>query len=163
MILDYTTYDDVRAVLGVEEDELENETLGLQIYASGLESDLYDLNPSFTVLYTDIKVKDEATRTDIEKRVLSLSTAFATFSVAKQLSYSLSMFAPRSIADGKSTLTRFSGEPYQDVIDYVNSQYMLARSRLQAALDELLTQTRASAAASIFFAVSPNYDPVTGE
>ena len=163
MITDYTTHEDVRAVLGVEADELENETLELHVYASGLESDLYEINPQLSVIYKDIGLKDKDQRTALELRVESLTKAFATYSLAKQVSASLPMFAPRSLADGKSTLTRFSGEPYADVIDSINAQYKLARSRLQAALDELLVFSRSRAASSIFFAVTPNYDPVTGE
>lgn len=163
MITDYTTHEDVRAVLGVEADELENETLELHVYASGLESDLYEINPQLQTIFKDIGLKPVDTKTDKELRVESLTKAFATYSLAKQVSTSLPMFAPRSLADGKASLTRFSGEPYADVIDNINAQYKITRSRLQAALDDLLTFTRTRSAAAIFFAVKPDYDPVTGE
>lgn len=162
MLLDYTTHEDVRALLGVEDDELENETLELHVFISGLESDLYDIDKELVETYKTISQKQEVDRTAVEGRVFSLTRAFATYSMARQLANSLPMFAPRAIADGKSTLTRFSGEPFKEVIKGIEDNYKLARSRLIAALEDLQSSTSTETVRPLLYVSTPSYDPVTG-
>lgn len=52
LITDYTTYDDVRAVLGVSTDELEDTTLALETYASALLLDLEDVDVALPAAYS---------------------------------------------------------------------------------------------------------------
>ncbi|OFV49702.1 MULTISPECIES: hypothetical protein [Oligella] len=163
MLTDYTTHEDIRAVLGVEEDEINNSTIELDVFITGLESDLHELNPTLDSTFKVIKSKQPEDVTPLERRVVNLTKAFATYSVAKQLANALPMFAPRIISDGKSSLTRFSGEPFKEVIEGIDSQYKLARSRLLAVLDELQSESKIISTRSILFVSSPSYDPVTGE
>lgn len=163
MITDYTTFDDIRATLGVEALELTDETLGLKVFESGLEAEIYDVSSSLDTTYHEVLLIEEPLRTPVQKRLVSMAGSFATYAVAKQVAASMSMFAPRSIADGKSTLTRFSGEPYKDVLKNLQEQYDVARNRLVKALDELMASTSTVAYRTIFNAVGSGYDPVTGE
>lgn len=158
----YTTYADVRAALGVDSEELEDSTLALELYASGLEEDLYDVSASLVQTYQGIKEKDEAVRTGQESRAYNLTRLFATYSVAKQLGAALPMFSPRTISDGKASVTRFSGEPYKDVLEGVEEKYDLYRGRLVRALEELTASVSPVIERTQIRVVTPAYDPVTG-
>lgn len=162
MLLDYTTHDDVRALLGVERDELEDETIELHVFTSGMESDLYDVSPQLVDTFQDLLGKPEGEETAAERRVVSLTKSFATYSLARQLANSLSMFAPRTITDGKSSLTRFSGEPFREVLEGIESSYKLTRTRLINALEDLQADSEETVARPIFYTSVPSYDPVTG-
>lgn len=162
-LLDYTTYEDVRAALGVNDDELEDETLALSVYSSGLKEDLYDVSTSLTSTYRQIEAKAEGDRTENEARVYELTQLFATYSVAKQVGTALPMFSPRSLSDGKASMSRFSGEPYKEVLKGLSEQYDLFRGRLARALDDLSSSVGVVTQRTMLSVSSPAYDPVTGE
>lgn len=110
-LTDYTTYDEVRAVLGVAEDELENETLALPIYATVLEEDLGDLAPTLLTNYTVIKALDPAQISPDQARFLRLVAVWAAYDVAMQCLGSISMFAPKTIESDKDKEERIQ-DPY---------------------------------------------------
>lgn len=161
-ILDYTTYEDVRAALGVSDEELEDETLALTVYSSGLAEDLFDVATSLVQTYETIRDKDEADRTEKESRVYSLTRLFATYSVARQVGTALPMFSPKSMSDGKASMSRFSGEPYKDVLKGISEQYELFRGRLNRALEDLSASAGEVPLRRLFAPATPIYDPVTG-
>ncbi len=54
-LTDYTSYDEIRAVLGVSDEELEDGTLALPLYLTMLLMEFDDIEPTLDVQYTDIK------------------------------------------------------------------------------------------------------------
>lgn len=161
-LLDYTSYSEIRAALGVSDEELGDDTLALEVYASGLAEDLYEVAPSLISTYAAIVKKAEGDRTDKESRVYSVTRLFATYAVAKQASTALPMFSPRSMSDGKASMSRFSGEPYKDVLKGISEQYDLFRGRLTRALDDLSSSVGEVTIRTMLVASVPDYDPVTG-
>lgn len=161
-LMDYTDYSDIRAALGVSDDELDDNTLALSMYSMGLDEDLYDVSTSLTTLYEQIVEKPENDRSVQEGRVYKLVRLFSTYSVAKQLGSALPMFSPKSLSDGKASMSRFSGEPYKDVLKGLSEQYDLFRGRLIKALDDLSSSVGLVADRTVLLRVSPAYDPVTG-
>ncbi len=165
-ITDYTSFDEVRAALGVSDEEVSDTTLGLPMYGNHLEGEMQALadDLSLTEDITDtvsiIGAIAPASRTKQQKRVLSNVALFATYAVARHLGTSLAMMAPKAITDGKAGFTRFSDGPYKSVLMQVEKQYESARNALAGALSTL-NSTVASDIPLVFFGVSsPDKDPV---
>jgi len=116
-ITDYTTYADIRAVLGVDETELEDTTIGLQTYENTLT---LALSATSGVLAPSTQSRNLAEQytyidgltspTDDETKMKLTIEMFACYTVAAGLASSLSMFAPKTQSEGKALLTRFSGQ-----------------------------------------------------
>ena len=159
MLTDYTAYADIRAALGVSDEDIADDTLALPLYEDSLTQDLEDLALTLPATYAATKALSAPTA--IEMRFLKACSLFATFSVAKQLTSALPLFAAKDVTDGKAAVGRFDN-PYKDVIKSVNEQYDKQRTRLIAALGAIGT-TGATATTQVYMSVvSPAYDPVTG-
>ncbi len=161
LITDYTTYDDIRATLGVSAEELEDVTIALQLYLDMLTVELEDIDATLPATYAtkDLLVSPTAP----EVRFLAASRLFATYAVAKHLTGSLPLFSPKDVSDGKALTGRYSMDPYKPVISAVNQQYDRFQKRLQEAWATMNATTATVAAAKSYFSiVVPSTDPVTG-
>ena len=164
-ILDYTTYDDVRAVLGVSIDELPNSVVSLKVYENALllalteKSGVVDpdtVDRDLAEHYTYLKALPSPTSDDL--RNIALIEEYATYLVAATLCGALSMFAPKTQADGKATLTRFSSEDtYKRVCAAINSKL----GGIVGTINDLLGISVTSADSLV--AVTPDINQVTGE
>ena len=159
MLTDYTTYDDIRAALGVSADDIEDSTLALTLYEDILVEDLEDVSASLPATYQVTKAL--GTKSDDQTRFLRACRTFAAYAVAKHLTASLPLFAAKQVGDGKASVQRFDN-PYADTIKQVNSQYGKARSRVQTALSALSMSSGSTVTRQYFAVVSPSTDPVTG-
>jgi hypothetical protein len=159
MLTDYTTYNDVRAALGVSEEDIPDEVLSLNLYGDTLTQEFEEI--SLTLESTYISTIALPTPTDIEVRFISACSLFAAYSVAKQLTAAMPLFAAKQVTDGKAQVSRFDN-PYKDVIAQVTAQYEKARSRLVAAYGLIVSVTTVVAPKVYFGVVSPSVDPVTG-
>ena len=162
-LTDYTTFNDIRAVLGVTTDDLEDSTLSLDVYVFDLEAELDDLEPSPHAAYKELREQDPDTMSDNERRFFQAVRLFSTYSVGKQLLTSLPMFAPKEHSDGKSSMTRFALDPYKETIKRVEGGYDKMRERLINAFAGLTASAATSATPRVFFLGSGlASDPVTG-
>lgn len=161
-LLDYTTYADIRAVLGVSEDDLEDGPLSLEVYANGLEMELEDIDTSLPSAFITVKAIPENTRNDEQRRFLQAAQLFATYAVAKQLGSGLPMFGAKDIGDGKATTTRFSDSPYKQTMIKVAEGYDRFRNRLEDAFAKLNASSTTVSVPVFFRAVGAAIDPVTG-
>ena len=159
MLTDYTGYNDIRAALGVSDEDLEDATLALSLYSDQLTQELEDI--AITLPDTYATVKALPTPTTVQQRFLKACQLFATYAVAKQLTAALPLFAAKQVTDGKAAVQRFD-TPYRDTIKNVLEQYDKQRTRLIASLDSIGSSTKAAVTPVYFAAVSPAYDPVTG-
>lgn len=162
-ITEYTTFADVRSILGVEDDELRDETLELRTYSHALSEALHEVSPNLVELYRELQEKEPEERSSIEGRVVALTQLFASYAVALEASAALPMFSPRSIGDGKGSITRFSNDPYKDTIERIEQRFHLYRDRLRETLEELAEESQERVLPTFFRSASPAYDPVTGE
>jgi hypothetical protein len=158
-ILDYTSYDEVRAALGVSDDELEDVTLALPIYEDRLLADLEDIGADLNALY--LATKDVAEPAADQVRFLRSARLFANYALAKALTGTLPMFGPKSIEDGKARMERFA-DPYKETVRSINSEYEKWRARLQQAYSTLGQPSSGSTRRPYFAVVSPASDPITG-
>lgn len=159
LLTDYTAYEDIRATLGVSDEDLEDATLALPIYLNLLQADLEDINLSLPETYATTKAS--LTPTPQEARFLQAASVFATFSVAKQLCSSLPLFAAKQVTDSKASVSRFDN-PYRDVVASVDREYVRARNRLAQALAAIGTVTGAVISRPYLSVVAPASDPITG-
>jgi hypothetical protein len=87
-LLDYTTYADVRAILGVSSTELPDQTLSLNLYSDQAELMLSDIYETLPDLFATIKANPTPTTTEakLEKLVSLLSSLWT---MVEQVSYGL--------------------------------------------------------------------------
>ena len=160
-LLTYTTYDDIRAALGVSSDEIEDATLSLSLYELNLTSEFEDISLTLESDYATVAAL--SSRTAVQDRFLQATRLFATYAVAFQATTSLPLFSPKDISDGKATVSRYADSPYKEVIKKVEQLYGRYRTKLEAALAANNAESAPSIAARTYMAVSiPDSDPVTG-
>jgi len=162
MLTDYTTYDEIRAVLGVSTDELEDEVLALPLYASHLQGELEDVALALPSAYIAVITIPEASRTDVQQRFALATALFSAYAVAKQLSASLPLFSPKDITEGKASVARFGNDPYKVVIAAVQKDYDRLRMRLNAAYAAQQSLALNVTARSYLSVAVPGNNPVTG-
>ena len=158
-ITTYTSYEEIRATLGVDSTDLEDATLALAIYAKELEVDLLALDADLTTQYATVKALPSPTVA--QAKFLTATELFAVYSVAKRLTTSLPLFASKQMTDGKASDTRFENT-WKPVIDAINSNYERTKANLVAAYQGIVVTTGATTSRVYARIVTPIYDPVTG-
>jgi hypothetical protein len=104
MLADYTTFDEIRAALGVSDEEITDETLGLEIHEIRFEEDLRSL--STLALSTWLALPGIDSRSTAEVRFGKLLKLYATYSVAYALTDSAELFGFLKVADGRASTER---------------------------------------------------------
>lgn len=162
-LVDFTDYDDIRAALGVSEEELEDHTISLPLYEINLKAEIRRADATALAAFSDLP-PDPDNYTDDQRTFAESMRFFATYAVAKHLTSTLPLFSPKEISDGKSHLTRYAQNPYKDTIDAVLGLYEQSKQDMLASL-VAITAVSAPVATirTIIKAARPNFDPVTGE
>ena len=93
MLTDYTTYNDIRAVLGVSEDDLTDATLALQTYDDYLTQELEDIDIDLPDTYATTLALSAPT--SAETRFVKACSLFVIFFVAKTLIVVFFLFAAK--------------------------------------------------------------------
>jgi len=156
----YTTFDDIRAVLGVSSDEIEDATFSLDVYTLNLTSELEDISANLVTDYTT--VAEAASRSAVEERFYQATRLFAVYAVAYQATGSLPLFSPKDISDGKATVSRYADSPYKVVIEKVRTMYEKFRGKLEKAYAEYGSNSSPTLVIRPFFSVASGAkDPVT--
>lgn len=159
-LTDLTSYDDVRAALGVTIDELSDSTIALPLYENSLAGDLDSISEDLADRF--MAAKAASPQTKAEQKLVRCTQVFATYSVARELLSGLPMFAFKEVSDGKAADTRFAQDPYKATSAAVETKYESARAALEAAWASL-NSTTAATTLRVFMAVAPrSTDPVTG-
>ena len=135
MLTQYTTYDDIRAAIGVAEEEIPDVVLALRNYEMVLQFELVDLLPKAVPTldaYFLTLVVSTHTATPDELRFIQMLQVFSAYVVARHLLLVLPMFAPVTVKDSKTELVRTT-DPYSATKAGVASFYQLMRARVLAA------------------------------
>lgn len=156
----YTTYDEVRAVLGISPEEIPDATLALQIYSTQLDEDLRDVSTDLASTFATINALTSPTAD--QTRFLHLASSFAAYSVAQSLLGGLQLFAPQQITDGKTHQIRVQ-DPFKDLRENIAGSYTYIKTRLEAAFAVVSpTHTAPDAVTRVFIgSVGLATDPVT--
>jgi hypothetical protein len=159
-ILDYIdSFDEIRAVTGLNSQELPDATLGLKLYARRLSKTLSETSGIFspsTVSQTLQEIFDGGLSEDDE--LYGMIQMLSIYTVADAVMDSVGLRAYKSMADGKSNLTRFSPEStYKDVRQAV-------KENIDSILQSISTEFGDAAEALNYLSVvSPDVDLVIGE
>lgn len=162
MALTRTTYDEVRAVLGVSVEELEDATLDLKVFTDQLELELSDISSTLGSTLDTITAIPDISRTDAQKKLFLVANMFAAYAYAKVLLTGLPLFSPKRLTDGRAEFERFA-DPFESVRDGVSAGYVGLRVRLQNALAALDPAYSAPTTTRLVFtaAVGLAADPIT--
>jgi len=161
-ITTYTEYDEVRAILGVDDEELLDATIALDIYDTHLVGELEDINLILPSDYAVIAAIAASARTQTQQRFYSATRLFAAYAIAKHLSSALPMFGPKDITDGKAGVSRFADAPYKAVIAAIKAEYDRLRPRLETAYAAISSGSTSTTARVYFAKTGLATDPVTG-
>lgn len=162
----YCDFDEVRSALGVNDIELKDTVLALPVYEMGLVRELNKLSTSLNAAFSTVAAMDSGDRTVDEVAFYSAVRLFSVYAVAKQVGVSLPLLAPKDVGDGKATVSRFAGTPFETVMANVEDYFSALKTDLRLAY-ETLTSVPAESGASavpavVFLASKRTYDPVTG-
>ena len=161
MITDYTSFEDVRAALGVSEEEIADGTLELESFATLLDEDLREINAGLPAIFLSLAA-DEANWTANQRRLVGLIKLYATYAIAFRLLDSSELFGFLRVADGRASTERVP-DAYRNLRANITAMLGRIKAKLIAAL--LLVYPGLSvptlAAVSYFSAVGIATDPVT--
>ena len=153
---DYTSFDSVRAALGVSVKESPDAVLNLDIYALFVQEELDDISPTLRAEFEAITPPGS---TDEEKEKYDAVRVFSAYAVAYKASDSLPNSAPKTITDGKASMSRHADSPYKYVVTEVRKSYIYWKKYLE----NLIEDTEPTAVVqTLMTAVEPDFDPVTG-
>lgn len=134
-LADYTSYDEIRALLGVSDEELEDATLVLPAYSTDLELTISEVSTLAMPMYETIKAKAANDRTADEARYMITFDLFCSYAVAKHLLTSLPLFAYLRTTDGKAEIDR--ADRFEDVRRGVEAGFSTMKFRLLDLLSKL--------------------------
>lgn len=155
----FTSYDEIRAVLGVSDEELENETLGLPLYLRQLQLQLSGISPGLEAAY-DTAAALAGNGTVQQQKLVLVMQVFSAYAIARILLTSLSLFAPKRITDGKAEFERIA-DPYQDLRGEVNDYYDDLLGQLKDAANDLDLPIGLATLRSYILTAGLGYNPVT--
>lgn len=160
----YCAYDEVRAALGVNNSELQDAVIALPIYEIGLVRELGKVSASLPAAFLAAADTPAEGRPAATQSFIDAVHMFSAYSVAKQTGVSLATFAPKDVTDGKATISRFSGQPYEQTMVRVAEALADARSALVDAFAAFSGNGSSSSLtpAVHFMASGRNVDRVTG-
>lgn len=138
-LIHYTTYQEVRATLGVSTTELTDATLALDLYATVLDMELDAVNPLVITQFDRITaIEAPATPTPLEAKFAASVRIFAAYALAKHLVSTLPLFSVKQLEDGKANFDRFD-DAYADLKEDIEAMYMNFRARVGLLLSQLET------------------------
>jgi hypothetical protein len=125
----YTSYDEIRAILGVSATELPDSILSLSIYdmhtVLALEDIYIDLPYDFSV------VSALPTKSANQQRFLDLTKLYAPYAIAKELLTSLPMFSVKQLTDGRAGFMR-QDDVQQQLKENIDGALLSLKYRLGA-------------------------------
>ena len=158
-LTDFIELAEVRAVLGVSEYELSDETLSLPIYSRGVERTLRGISDGTNNLLSIFDTAS-ASSDDDELYLADQTRQLVVYSTAAMCLSGLSLFAPKSTSDGKATETRFSSEAtFKDVALNVNQAVTSITRELMEAIG---ADPTTMAQHTLMMRAEPSVDVVTG-
>lgn len=159
----YCDFNEIRAALGVNEVELKDAVLALPVYEMGLVRELNKISTSLNAAFSTIRLTSPGGRTATGAALFDAVRLFSVYACAKQVGVALANFAPKDVGDGKATVSRFSGTPYEIVMGNIEDLYAALKAELKAIYDAYAGSTSVDATiGTIAVASIRSYDPVTG-
>lgn len=136
-VTDFTSYDEVRIIIGLSKDELPDATLALELFANSLEQALDSVTlptvaPGPGPLKTAFLAIPVSGRTAAQQSLYNMTRLYSAYVCAHTLCVSLPMHTAKIIADGKRSLTRFSPEAvFKDTVTAITAKVAELRSSIE--------------------------------
>lgn len=157
-LTDFASYDEIRAVLGVSDEELEDGTLALPMYLKLLQLDFGDIAGTLEAQY--LAAKASITPSAAEQKLVDVVSVFSAYAISKHLLTSLPLFAPKRITDGRAETDRVT-DPFEGVREGVNSTYQTLKARVLIALSNTGTPTTVATQRAYFAVAGLAINPIT--
>lgn len=160
-ILDYTSYDQVRAVLGVSSEEVTDSELALPIWWMTLNEKFSDISELVVPNYSTIAAISLGSRTPVQIKFLETAKLFATYAIAEDLLVALPMFGFQSVTDGKASQQRF--DRWDDIKIGIQKNVNVLKVKLRVTLAAIDVSYAAPVPVSRTYVASAGIatDPVT--
>lgn len=151
----------VRAVLGVSERELRDAVLLDPVYSIRLTLALKTLHAELLADFVEIAALP--TKTDAQQLFVDLLQAYSAYLVAQLCMAAVPMFAPETIKDSRSEMTR-GASPYAKLAGDIAASLNLLKTNLLAAYLVINPDATFTATTARILAVAAPLavDPVTG-
>lgn len=155
----YTTYDSVRAALGVSSIELPDATLSDSLFESDMLEQLHALHPDLAEDFATAR----AVGADPAPRFVRVTEMLCAYLVAEHASATLPMFAPVTVKDARSELTR-AEDPYTALARNIAGKAALLRTKVREAYADVNPAAPAPTVGRprMLGVVSLGTNPVTG-
>jgi hypothetical protein len=160
-LLTYTTYDEIRAALGVSDTELPDTVLALPMYNVFAANVLEDVHANLADDFAAMSALPSPTAA--QSRFIDLVKLYVLFGIAKQLTTSLPLFSVSQLSDGRAGFSRYD-EAYKDLIGGIEQNLLSIRYRLYASYTSLFPGTAITAPSTTFSLVKATglaVNPVT--
>lgn len=160
-ITSYCTADNIRAILGISEEDIEDAAVLDMNFAVRLQENLYDLSPTLADYYVSLKALP--TPTTDQTRLMDMVSSYASYVVAQAIAETGTNSMPKSIEDGKARMERMD-RSFKDL------RGMLGQSLAYLATKITALYAKLEAGVTVQLEVTPIYmvnvglpsDPVTG-
>ena len=166
MLTDYIpSYDDVRAVIGADTEDLEDTEIELKVIELQLVDVLDSISENLTGIYEDIQVRLEdplQTTTKLERKIVGTLQVLSTYCVALILAPTFPVKILRKITDGKATGER-TAEPFEKLQAELEETVATLIDRMKDLLEEYGEEVTRDTYGALTLSVGLAVDPVTGE
>lgn len=155
----YTTYDTVRAVVGLSPKELADDTLALPLYEQLLKEDLDSVSSELNATFVALPVSGLST---YQQKLKDQVEVFSAYSVAEKLLSPAGIFCPQVVNDGRASRDN-GADPYANLRIDVPKMMAVLRTRISITLDLLAVSSTVSVRTySLVGSTGLAVDPVTG-
>ena len=165
MLTDYIpTYDDVRAVIGADTEDLEDTEIELKVIELQLVDVLDSISENLIDIFKAISVKMEdplQTTTKLERKIVGTLQVLSTYYVALVLAPTFPVKILRKITDGKATGER-TAEPFENLQQELQDTVDALIERMKDLLEEYGEEVTRTTNGVLTLAVGLAIDPVTG-
>ena len=165
MLTDYIpSYDDVRAVIGADTEDLEDTEIELRVIELQLVDVLDSISENLIDIFKTISVKMEdplQTTTKLERKIVGTLQVLSTYYVALVLAPTFPVKILRKITDGKATGER-TAEPFENLQQELQDIVDALIERMKDLLEEYGEEVTRTTNGVLTLAVGLAIDPVTG-
>lgn len=165
MLTDYIpSYDDVRAVIGADTEDLEDTEIELKVIELQLVDVLDSISENLIDIFKAIVVKMEdplPTATKLERKIVGTLQVLSTYYVALVLAPTFPVKILRKITDGKATGER-TAEPFENLQRELQDTVDALIERMKDLLEEYGEEVTRTTNGVLTLAVGLAVDPVTG-
>lgn len=158
-ILDYiVSYDTVRTVCGLNEEELQDSAIALITYKHQLGIALEEISGVYPPITTEENLQEIFERPlDATDKMYGYIQLYSIYFVADSLMEAVGLRAYKTMADGKSSITRFSPESvYQSTRTNIKDTLDKFRQEMDVLLGGSVTELE------VVKVITPDVDLVTG-